>query len=155
VSSPAAGVVCACGETFTERGIARHRKGCAAYRAAARAPKAPPTRPQEHRELASELREAIVDNDKAQERLRAAEAAVVSARDYAARTAADLAEWRLKAAAIGLAGDDAATVESVRAWVRATPATTALLARGLVTTTGDGENGVVSLTAAGRAAVEK
>lgn len=113
--------LCVCGREFTRRGIKMHARVCPAWGKAKRAPRPKSTRPQEHRELASELREAIDDNDNAQERLRAAEAAVVSARDYAARTAADLAEWRSKAAAIGLAGDDAATVESVRAWVRATP----------------------------------
>ena len=81
----------------------------------------PCVRPQEHREIASELRESLEDHENAQSRLREAEAVVLRAREYAAITEADLATWRSKAAAVGLAGADAATAESIRAWLFASP----------------------------------
>ena len=145
-------IKCACGKTFTRVGITRHRKKCPVLRRAALAERPKSTRTEEQREIASELRESLEDHENAQSRLREAEAAVLRAREYAAITEADLATWRSKAAAVGLAGADAATAESIRAWLFASPTVAALEARGMVA--GDGENALVSLTDAGRAAVE-
>ncbi len=114
-------IKCACGKTFTRVGITRHRKKCPVLRRAALAERPKSTRTEEQRETASQLRESLEDHENAQSRLREAEAAVLRAREYAAITAADLAEWRSKAAAVGLAGADAATAESIRAWLFASP----------------------------------
>ena len=114
-------VDCPCGKTFTRVGITRHRKKCPALRRAARAERPKSTRTEGQREIASELRVAIEDHAVSQMRLREAEAAVLRAREHAAVTEADLALWRSKAAAVGLAGDDAATPESIRAWLFASP----------------------------------
>jgi len=114
-------IKCACGNSFTPRGIVRHQKGCAPWREAMRAPRPKSTRTPEQREAAHELRESLEVHALAQSRLRDAEATVLRAREFAARSEADIALWRVKAAAVGLAGDDAATAESIKAWLFAPP----------------------------------
>jgi hypothetical protein len=111
-------VVCACGGTFTLSSLARHAQGCPDWW---RQRRTKSTRTEEQRGIASELRESLEDHENAQSRLREAEAVVLRAREYAAITEADLATWRSKAAAVGFAGADAATAESIRAWLFASP----------------------------------
>lgn len=113
--------LCPCGRAFTRRGIKMHARVCPMWGKQKRAPRPKSTRTEEQRGIASELRESLEDHENAQSRLREAEAAVLRAREYAAITEADLATWRSKAAAVGLAGADAATAESIRAWLFASP----------------------------------
>lgn len=117
---------CVCGGSFVgPAALAMHKKTCEAVksqtreRADAARPKS--TRPTEHREIASELRQCIENDAMARESLRKAEADLSRMREFAGRTRADLEVARHAAASIGLQGSDAESVEAIRAWLRAVP----------------------------------
>jgi crotonobetainyl-CoA:carnitine CoA-transferase CaiB-like acyl-CoA transferase len=115
-------VPCVCGRSFRgSAALATHKRTCEAFIAqtpgAAESAKTS-TRPQEHREIASELREAIETNARAAWQLRAAEASYASAKEFARLASSALEDARAAAASIGLQGSDAESVEAIRAWLR-------------------------------------
>ena len=119
-------IACVCGRVFSSgAGFATHKRTCVKFRAqnadAAATFRAASGRPQEHREIASSLREMIEINAVAQQKRRDAEAELVRASEFATSTSVDLEAARAKAASIGLQGSDAASVEAIRAWLRAVP----------------------------------
>lgn len=124
-SIPLAPNQCVCGKVRKGRlALAAHRRTCEAYKAHLRAKAdaargAPITRTPEERDVAIELRDWIEWHAEAIVRHDQAVRAEASAREAVEHTGRTLLAKREKAAAIGLAGDDAATTDAIRAWLRA------------------------------------
>ena len=116
---------CACGRVCKGHvGLKAHQRSCSFYKAGQRARiiaarGTPITRTPEERDVAIELREWIEWHAEAIVRHEKAVRAEASAREAVEHTGRALLVKREAARAIGLTGDDAATPEAIRAWLRA------------------------------------